>query len=91
MATKAKLISDVKADLGISKAAAEQVVMTVMNNIAGQLTDSGTAVLPGIGKLKVKVRKARVGHNPRTGEIIEIAEREVVKFSASKVFWEGRT
>ena len=31
-------------------------------------------VLPGIGTIKVSVRAARTGKNPRTGEIIDIPE-----------------
>lgn len=39
---------------------------------------------PGIGKLVMADRKARMGRNPRTGEAIQIPARRVVKFRVSK-------
>ena len=45
----------------------------------------GTAVtLKGFGTFKPKHQKARVGRNPRTGEAVEIPERTVLGFTASK-------
>ena len=42
-------------------------------------------VLPGIGKLVLVQRKARVGRNPATGETIQIPAKKVVKFRVAKV------
>jgi DNA-binding protein HU-beta len=40
--------------------------------------------IPGIGKLVLVNRKARVGRNPRTGEPIQIPAKTVVKFRIAK-------
>jgi DNA-binding protein HU-beta len=40
--------------------------------------------LPGLGKLVLVNRKARMGRNPATGEIIKIAAKRVVKFRIAK-------
>ena len=40
--------------------------------------------LPGIGKLKLANRKARMGRNPQTGAPIQIPAKRVVKFRVSK-------
>jgi DNA-binding protein HU-beta len=40
--------------------------------------------LPGIGKLVLKDRAARVGRNPKTGEPIQIPAKRVVKFRIAK-------
>ncbi len=40
--------------------------------------------LPGIGKLVLVERKARLGRNPATGEQIQIPAKTVVKFRVSK-------
>jgi len=40
---------------------------------------------PGVGKLVLVDRKARMGRNPRTGEPIHIPAKKVVKFRISKV------
>jgi DNA-binding protein HU-beta len=41
--------------------------------------------IPGIGKLVVMNRKARMGRNPATGEAIKIKAKKVLKFRISKV------
>ena len=40
--------------------------------------------LPGIGKLVLVNRKARMGRNPATGEAIKIPAKKVVKFRVAK-------
>lgn len=43
-----------------------------------------TFTLPGIGKLVLVKRKARMGRNPQTGESIKIPAKKVVKFRVAK-------
>ena len=40
--------------------------------------------IPGIGKLVLVDRKARMGRNPATGETIQIPAKKVVKFKVAK-------
>ncbi|MFM8550122.1 MAG: HU family DNA-binding protein [Verrucomicrobiota bacterium] len=40
--------------------------------------------LPGLGKLVLVQRKARLGRNPATGETIQIKAKKVVKFRVAK-------
>lgn len=40
--------------------------------------------VPGLGKLVLVKRKARVGRNPATGEQIKIPAKKVVKFRVAK-------
>jgi len=40
--------------------------------------------LPGLGKIVLVNRKARIGRNPQTGESIKIPAKKVVKFRVSK-------
>ena len=42
--------------------------------------------MPGIGKLVLSKRKARVGRNPATGAAIKIPAKTVVKMRLSKTF-----
>ncbi len=41
--------------------------------------------IPGVGKLVLVDRKARMGRNPATGESIQIPAKKVVKFRVAKV------
>ena len=43
-----------------------------------------TFTLPGLGKLVLVNRKARIGRNPATGATIQIAAKRVVKFRVAK-------
>jgi DNA-binding protein HU-beta len=43
-----------------------------------------TFTLPGVGKIVLVQRKARIGRNPQTGQAIKIPAKKVVKFRVSK-------
>jgi DNA-binding protein HU-beta len=43
-----------------------------------------TFTFPGVGKLVLVNRKARMGRNPATGEEIKIPAKKVVKFRVAK-------
>jgi DNA-binding protein HU-beta len=43
-----------------------------------------TFTLPGVGKLVLVTRKARIGRNPATGAQIQIPAKRVVKFRVAK-------
>ena len=45
---------------------------------------TGSFTLPGIGKLVLVKRKARMGRNPATGEAIKIPAKTVVKMRVAK-------
>jgi DNA-binding protein HU-beta len=49
-----------------------------------ELKRSGEFVLPGMVKLVIQKRKARMGRNPATGEQIKIAAKTVVKARIAK-------
>ena len=43
-----------------------------------------TFTIPGVGKLVLRNRKARMGRNPQTGEPLRIPAKRVVRFHVSK-------
>ena len=43
-----------------------------------------TFTIPGVGKLVLRNRKARMGRNPQTGEPLRIPAKRVVRFRVSK-------
>src|SRR5689334_24950920 len=55
-----------------------------------ELKRSGEFVLPGMVKLVVQKRKARMGRNPATGEAIKIPAKTVVKARIAKQLKEDR-
>lgn len=48
------------------------------------MKESGVFVMPGIGRLVRVDRAARTGRNPATGEVLQIAAKQVVKFRVAK-------
>ena len=52
--------------------------------ILDALKNDDTVKIAGFGTYKVAKRKARVGRNPRTGESIQIAASQKVKFLPAK-------
>ena len=70
--------------LGQSKADAERTFDSITTIILDALKNDDTVKIAGFGTYKVAKRKARVGRNPRTGESIQIAASQKVKFLPAK-------
>lgn len=66
----------------LTKKAADDLLVTLTGVLRAHLLAEGEAVLPGFGRLKIETRAARRGHNPKTGEQIDIPAKEVIKFKA---------
>ena len=62
----------------------ERIVSTVLDSISSALASGDRVELRGFGAFSVKVRPARQGRNPRTGEPMQIAASKKVKFKPSK-------
>ncbi len=63
---------------------ANAAVEAALRAIQLALRSGEKVVLAGIGSLHVKMRKAKVGRNPRTGVTVPIPPRRAVRFKASK-------
>ena len=57
---------------------------SLLNNITSTLASGGEIKIPGYLTISSKVRNARTGRNPRTGEEIHIAEKRVPSIRAGK-------
>ncbi len=81
---KADLVGKIADESGISKAAAERALSSLLSNVTKELKNGGRVSLVGFGTFSISKRAARMGRNPRTGEAIQIKARKVPKFSAGK-------
>ena len=79
---KTELVAAVAAKADISKKAADAAVAAVFAEIEGALAKGEKVQLIGFGTFEVKERAARTGHNPKTGEAIEIAASKIPAFKA---------
>lgn len=75
-----EMIEGIMRHAGISKANVGRFYEGLMELARKELLHNKRFVLPGLGVLRVKTRKARMGRNPRTGEPIRIHARKVVRF-----------
>lgn len=78
--TKQELIDAIYDSEGLSKADAGKAVRGVIDGISNALARGESVTLPGFGVFNVKLRAAREGRNPRTGEPIQIAAANAVSF-----------
>lgn len=81
---KAALVEKVQAVLGGTKADAERAVDTMIDSITAELKSGNEVSIAGLGIFSTKMRPARQGRNPRTGESITIEAMRVPKFRAAK-------
>lgn len=83
--TKAELVEAMAKDAGISKAAALKALDSFTANVTKALKKKdGKVTLVGFGTFSKTRRKARMGRNPQTGEVIKIKAANAVKFKAGK-------
>jgi DNA-binding protein HU-beta len=80
--TKAQILATLAEKTGLSKKDVGNV-LSELTNLAYKEAKTGFTV-PGLGKLVVVNRKARMGRNPATGESIKIPAKRVLKFRIAK-------
>ena len=81
--TKSQVLAGVAEAAGVSKKQAAAAVEALVC-MACKGAKNGFKV-PGLGKLVLVNRKARMGRNPATGEAIKIKAKRVVRFRVAKV------
>ena len=81
---KNELIESVAERTGLAKSDAARAVEAVLGTVTEALQRGDTVALSGFGSFLSKVRAARTGRNPRTGESIAIPASRVPAFKAGK-------
>jgi DNA-binding protein HU-beta len=80
--TKSQIAEEIATKNNITAKAAEEILESIAQLAYENAKDTFT--LPGLGKLVLVDRKARVGRNPATGAAIQIPAKRVVKFRVAK-------
>ncbi|MBI3803377.1 MAG: HU family DNA-binding protein [Nitrospirae bacterium] len=80
--TKSQIADQLSKKTGLAKKVAVQFLDELASLAYREAKNSFT--LPGLGKLVLVNRKARMGRNPQTGEAIKIPAKRVVKFRVAK-------
>ena len=82
--TKSELLGKLAESANISKKQADQVLLAVVDIAAKSVKKGEPLKIPGLGILRLRKMKARMGRNPQTGEAIKIPARKKVRFSVAK-------
>jgi DNA-binding protein HU-beta len=82
--TKAQIVSHFAEKFVLSKKKAASILDEVVALAVSETKKAGSFTLPGIGKLVLVKRKARMGRNPATGAAIKIPAKTVVKMRMAK-------
>ena len=84
--TKKEIINSVYMRLGFSKKISEIIFEDIFEIILKNLKTSNKVKISNFGTFTLRKKKERVGRNPKTKEIKQIKERNVILFKASKKF-----
>ncbi|HRN74257.1 integration host factor subunit alpha [Ottowia sp.] len=82
--TKAQLAEMLFEQIGLNKREAKDMVDAFFDLMSARLIAGEDVKLSGFGNFQLRVKAARPGRNPRTGELIPIAARRVVTFHPSQ-------
>jgi len=80
--SKSQIATAIAEKNGLTKKAATEILDSIVQ--LAYKNAKNTFTLPGLGKLVLVDRKARMGRNPATGETIQIKAKRVVKFRVAK-------
>lgn len=80
--TKSQIVAHLAQKLNATRAQAGAFLNELAKLAAREAKNSFT--IPGIGKLVIVNRKARMGRNPQTGEPIKIPAKRVLRFRIAK-------
>ena len=81
--TKAQLAELLFEQIGLNKRESKDMVDAFFELMAERLAQGKDVKLSGFGNFQIRMKAARPGRNPRTGELIPIEARRVVTFHAS--------
>ena len=81
---KADIVDIVAKEVGLTKFETEAVIDGFIKTVINVITEGKHIEIRGFGTFKPKLKKARVGRNPKTGERVEIPEH----YEPSKKFKE---
>ena len=76
--TKSELVSKLaEANPHLFQRDVEIIVATIFDEITAALSRGDRVELRGFGAFSVKLRDARIGRNPRTGDSVQVGEKRI--------------
>lgn len=82
--TKADLINHISEQANITRVKAETVINTIFDSMVEALVKGDRIEIRGFGSFVNRQYEAYKGRNPRTGEVIEVKEKQLPFFKVGK-------
>lgn len=92
--TKAVIVNMLREEIGLTGRVAQEIVDDMIAVITETLVKGETISITGLGRFSVRLKNARPGRNPRTGEPHLVPARKKVFFTLSRSIrgaWQSRT
>ncbi len=84
--TKADLVKSISEQTGIIRKDVAIVVDTFLEAVKDSMKEGNHIEIRGFGTFKLKVRKPRIGRNPKTSAKVPVPERVLPTFKYSRAF-----
>jgi nucleoid DNA-binding protein len=81
---KSELARRIAEDTELTYTKAEEAVDAILDTIKNRLSAGEPVILRRFGIFDVRAKGARVGRNPKTGEVATVSARRVVRFKSGK-------
>jgi nucleoid DNA-binding protein len=81
---KTELIESIATSTKIERTKVKAIVEAFVDTVTKELKKKGKVQITGFGTFQISKRAKRTGVNPKTGEKIAIAARNVPRFTAGK-------
>ena len=82
--TKKEIVKTISEEIGLTQLKTKEIVQKTFDAIVEALVTEGRIELRNFGVFEVKPRAARKARNPRTGEKVLVAAKNVVTFKPGK-------
>jgi len=82
--TKKQLVERISMETRQTKIRTKEIVQLFLDAIIVELENNNRIELRDFGVFEVRERRARVGRNPRTGDIVKVEARRVVTFKVGR-------
>ena len=83
--TKKDIVLKIAEETELKQIDVKEVVQRTLDTITEALSRGETVELRNFGVFKVRVRKPRIGRNPKTGQAVPIPEKKVVAFKSGMI------
>lgn len=82
--TKKELVQGVSAKNGLNPFLVRDILQAILDEIVSELGKHNRIEFRDFAVFDIRIRQARIGHNPRTLEKVKVPARAVVEFKMGK-------